>query len=66
MRIELTKAEMSDAMFGLDSPGRCTACGAEAYGVEPDACEYVCEECGEPKAYGLEELLMMGLIDIID
>ncbi len=39
--------------------GFCLACGAEASGVEPDAREYECEECGERKVYGAEELLFM-------
>ena len=43
--------------------GFCTACGAEAYGVEPDAREYKCEDCGEPKVYGAEELVLMGLVE---
>lgn len=38
------------------------ACGAEASGVEPDARRYECEGCGRPRVYGLEELLMMGLV----
>ncbi len=42
----------------LDSPGFCLACGADAEGVEPDAVEYVCEACGEPKVYGCDELLI--------
>ena len=46
--------------------GRCVACGAEAYGVEPDAREYTCEECEKPRVYGLEELLMMGLVEFND
>lgn len=40
-------------------PGFCTACGASAEGVEPDACRYECESCGEPAVYGAEELLLM-------
>ena len=56
---------MQDAMFGLDSPGRCTACGAEASGVEPDARLYRCEECGENAVYGLEELLLRGQVNIV-
>lgn len=39
--------------------GYCTACGAESYGVEPDAREYECENCGEKQVYGAEELLLM-------
>lgn len=50
-------AEMSEEYAGL-----CTSCGAEVYGVEPDARNYKCSECGEDKVYGLEELLVMGLI----
>ena len=43
----------------LDNPGFCTLCGEEAEGVEPDACRYACEACGEPGVYGAEELLIM-------
>jgi hypothetical protein len=39
--------------------GFCLGCGAEASGVEPDAREYECEECGQSKVYGVEELLFM-------
>lgn len=41
--------------------GFCLACGARAYGVEPDARKYECESCGAPKVYGAEELILMGL-----
>lgn len=37
--------------------GFCRHCGAEAYGVEPDAHEY---ECGAFEVFGAEELLIMG------
>lgn len=39
--------------------GFCVNCGAERYYTEPDAREYECEECEQPKVYGAEELLMM-------
>ena len=42
----------------LDNPGFCTACGADAEGVEPDARGYECEECGAHAVYGAEELLL--------
>lgn len=42
----------------LDNPGFCIACGEEVEGVEPDARQYDCEHCGQPKVYGAEELLM--------
>lgn len=43
--------------------GFCLACGAEAEGVEPDACRYTCGYCGQPFVYGAEEILMAGLLD---
>ena len=46
-----------------DNAGFCLGCGAEAYGVEPDARGYVCESCGQPRVYGAEELLIMGFAD---
>jgi predicted RNA-binding Zn-ribbon protein involved in translation (DUF1610 family) len=39
--------------------GFCLACGKKAYEVEPDARKYECEECGEAKVYGAEELVIM-------
>ena len=46
-----------------DQGGFCIACGAEAYGVEPDARGYECEDCGARKVYGAEELALMGLVE---
>jgi hypothetical protein len=54
---ELT--ELSDDMNGF-----CIACGNLQEGCEPDACEYVCEECGERKVYGIEELSIMGYVKL--
>jgi hypothetical protein len=45
-----------------ENGGVCLACGATAYGVEPDARRYTCDECGEPKVYGAEELVIMGAV----
>lgn len=58
----LTEEEYSDS----DNQGFCLACGAEAFGVEPDARRYTCEACNAPKVYGLEELLMMGLLSFTE
>ena len=55
----LEAAEKS--VFGDEYIGFCTACGAEIYGVEPDARGYECDECGENKVYGAEECVLMGL-----
>lgn len=52
--LELCESNLS----ALDDPGLCIACGAEAYGVEPDARKYKCEACGAHAVYGAEELLL--------
>lgn len=46
-------------LHGLENPGICLACGAEADGCEPDAREYLCEECNERQVYGAQEILFM-------
>lgn len=46
--------------------GFCIACGAEASGVEPDARNYKCEECYASQVFGIQELLLMGEIMIVD
>jgi len=51
-------AVAEDAATSLESPGFCNACGADAYCVEPDAREYTCEVCDEPKVYGIDEFVM--------
>jgi hypothetical protein len=56
--------EMEQIMFGMDSPGWCLTCGEEVDGVEPDARRYMCGCCGKKSIYGMEELLMMGLLII--
>ncbi len=43
--------------------GFCTACGDEAYNVEPDARGYVCESCGQPNVSGAEELMFSLPLD---
>jgi predicted RNA-binding Zn-ribbon protein involved in translation (DUF1610 family) len=45
-------------MTGLDNPGFCIACGADAEGVEPDATRYPCDACGQRTVYGAEGLLI--------
>ena len=41
--------------------GYCLKCGSKAYGVEPDARKYECDNCGAFKVYGADELLLMVL-----
>lgn len=45
--------------------GKCLACGADAFNVEPDARKYDCECCGEKMVCGYEECLLMGAIEIV-
>jgi hypothetical protein len=56
----LTRKRVTDAVKRDDDSGFCLACGYEQDGVEPDARDYTCEECGAHKVYGAEELLMMA------
>lgn len=55
---KITVDRIMDAIESGEYIGFCTACGAEADCVEPDACCYKCEECGANKVFGAEELLM--------
>ena len=48
---ELESASESDGGF-------CLACGEEAFGIEPDACNYTCESCGKPEVFGAEEIVI--------
>lgn len=42
--------------------GVCLGCGATRECCEPDARQYECDECGERKVYGAQELLLMGRV----
>jgi hypothetical protein len=53
----ITLERLTEAIEADDCLGFCLACGSEAFGVEPDAEEYECEECGEPEVYGAEQIL---------
>jgi hypothetical protein len=56
---KISLEQIIEAIDEDDSRGFCLACGAEAYGVEPDAERYVCEACGMARVYGAEQLLLM-------
>jgi hypothetical protein len=51
--------ELSNLYYGV-----CRSCKFEQECCEPDAREYECNQCGKPEVYGLEELLMMGELEI--
>jgi len=55
----ITFDQLISAVQSGEDMGFCIACGAEHYGIEPDARKYDCEECDLPKVYGAEELLIM-------
>jgi len=60
----MTEDEYAAADYGLEDNGFCLGCGSDAYGVEPDARRYTCESCDEKLVYGLQELLLMGILRI--
>jgi hypothetical protein len=59
MMAKVSIEQVMDAVESGEDMGFCLACGAEAWGVEPDARKYKCDECSEWKVYGAEELLLM-------
>jgi len=55
-----TEEEASECNAGF-----CVRCGnCHESGIEPDACKYVCNSCGHESVYGLEELAVMGRLEI--
>ena len=58
-KYKLTLKKITAAVEADNYTGFCTACGAEAEGCEPDMRDGHCEECGENKVHGAEELLIM-------
>lgn len=57
--VDIAVDDIIEAVESGEMYGFCIACGALADGVEPDARRYECDQCGERKVYGAEELLMM-------
>ena len=46
--------------------GICLRCHMPVDNCEPDAENYYCDECGTNSVQGIENLLIMGLIEIED
>jgi hypothetical protein len=59
----MTEKQMSHVMSN-GMGGFCLNCGKKTREVEPDARKYTCPFCKAEKLYGLEELLMMGILAI--
>jgi hypothetical protein len=60
----LTMSEDEYLRASENSEGICLACEAVADGVEPDARQYKCGSCGALEVYGVEELVMMGNVEV--
>ena len=61
----LTEEEFMEGNEG--GLGYCVACGEERTEfTEPDTEKQKCEACGQHQVYGLDNLLIMGLIDITE
>jgi len=63
-RFDMSEEEYEN--YEEEMVGLCLACGEERECCEPDASEYKCEECGKRKVYGVPNLLIMGVVDIVD
>lgn len=63
-RVSLSLAEFQE--LAAEYGGLCLACCERAWGVEPDARDYICEACGENAVYGAEELLFHGQLEFLD
>lgn len=62
--VECTIDEFHEHAEACD--GVCLACGAWTVGgVEPDARNYTCEECGKRGVHGTEFALLLGRLKII-
>ncbi len=56
----------ADAIFAAvkedNAIGFCRDCGAEQWGIEPDAEKLSCESCGAKEVFGAELLMIMGYV----
>lgn len=63
-RFEMTEEEYQE--YDDNCEGLCLSCGESQSGCEPDARKYLCESCEKKMVYGVPELLIMGLVDIVE
>lgn len=66
----MRKFKMTQTQYELDREeynGLCLACGETKFGdTEPDAENYACDDCGKPFVFGIENALVMGLIEFVE
>jgi hypothetical protein len=57
-----------DEVWAFDNAyeGFCLNCGFIRSECEPDARQYTCDSCNEPKVYGFMELAMMNLLEVTE
>jgi len=61
---KVSMARYEAAVEGYE--GYCAACKKwSAECCEPDARGYECPRCEQPKVYGAEEAMMMGLVEVM-
>lgn len=60
-RVKATMDEVQDGTLG-----GCTCCGEINDGCEPDARDYQCAACGQMAVFGLEELVVMMRLDVVE
>jgi len=60
--ISMSEEEFLD--MSNDFCGICLACQEVMYTIDPDGRKCKCDNCGEKAVYGIEELLLMGEINI--
>lgn len=51
---------LDESAYSDGTDGICLECGEVQSGCEPDARGYVCECCGAPRVFGMEEAILMG------
>lgn len=57
--IERIIEAIESSMIDLEMPGFCMACGADAYGIDPDADSLACEDCDAMAVCGAEYALIL-------
>jgi hypothetical protein len=64
-QIKVTISEEVYRSYDEENAGICLACGEWKFGdCEPDARNYECDACGQPRVYGLMEAFMRGNVVI--